>query len=99
MLPDYPGLLTMRTVAMLCNEALDVVNKGIATPEDTDNAMRYGVNYPKGPLAWGTELGWQHILHTLEQLSQFYDDGRYRANPLLRQLVAGTRRLDAKEIQ
>ncbi|MEQ4621966.1 3-hydroxyacyl-CoA dehydrogenase [Providencia vermicola] len=98
-LPDYPGLLTMRTVAMLCNEALDVVNKGIATPEDTDNAMRYGVNYPKGPLAWGTELGWQHILHTLEQLSQFYADGRYRANPLLRQLVAGTRRLNAKEIQ
>ncbi|SUC44534.1 Probable 3-hydroxybutyryl-CoA dehydrogenase [Providencia stuartii] len=70
-LPDYPGLLTMRTVAMLCNEALDVVNKGVASPKDTDNAMRYGVNYPKGPLAWGAEIGWQHILNTLDQLSQF----------------------------
>lgn len=98
-LPDYPGLLTMRTVAMLCNEALDVVNKGVASPKDTDNAMRYGVNYPKGPLAWGAEIGWQHILNTLDQLSQFYADGRYRANPLLRQLVAGVRSLPAKELQ
>ncbi|EQB4332632.1 3-hydroxyacyl-CoA dehydrogenase [Providencia stuartii] len=98
-LPDYPGLLTMRTVAMLCNEALDVVNKGVASPKDTDNAMRYAVNYPKGPLAWGAEIGWQHILNTLDQLSQFYADGRYRANPLLRQLVAGVRSLPAKELQ
>ncbi|HEM8199467.1 TPA: 3-hydroxyacyl-CoA dehydrogenase [Providencia stuartii] len=98
-LPDYPGLLTMRTVAMLCNEALDVVNKDVASPKDTDNAMRYGVNYPKGPLAWGAEIGWQHILNTLDQLSQFYADGRYRANPLLRQLVAGVRSLPAKELQ
>ncbi|MES0685954.1 3-hydroxyacyl-CoA dehydrogenase [Providencia stuartii] len=98
-LPDYPGLLTMQTVAMLCNEALDVVNKGVASPKDTDNAMRYGVNYPKGPLAWGAEIGWQHILNTLDQLSQFYADGRYRANPLLRQLVAGVRSLPAKELQ
>lgn len=98
-LPDYPALLTMRTVAMLCNEALDIVNKGIATPKDTDNAMRYGVNYPKGPLAWGLEIGWQQILYTLEQLTKFYGDGRYRANPLLRQLAAGYQTLPAKDLQ
>lgn len=98
-LPDYPGLLTLRTVAMLCNEALDVVNKGIASPEDTDNAMRYGVNYPKGPLTWGKQIGWQNILNTLEQLTLFYADGRYRANPLLRQLAAGYHTLPTKELQ
>ncbi|EKT57224.1 3-hydroxyacyl-CoA dehydrogenase [Providencia burhodogranariea] len=98
-LPDYPGLLTLRTVAMLCNEALDVVNKGIASPEDTDNAMRYGVNYPKGPLTWGKQIGWQNILNTLEQLTLFYADGRYRANPLLRQLAAGYLSLPNKELQ
>ncbi|VTR60790.1 Probable 3-hydroxybutyryl-CoA dehydrogenase [Serratia fonticola] len=66
-LPDYPGLLVMRTVAMLANEALDVVNKGVANAADTDDAMRFGVNYPQGPLAWGSKLGWQQILTTLEK--------------------------------
>lgn len=97
-LPDYPALLTMRTVAMLCNEALDIVNKGIATALDTDNAMCFGVNYPKGPLAWGMQLGWQRVLSVLENLAQFYGDTRYRPNPLLRQLAAGYQSLTFKEI-
>ncbi|MDC9581051.1 3-hydroxyacyl-CoA dehydrogenase [Xenorhabdus sp. PR6a] len=94
LLPDYPALLTMRTVAMLCNEALDAVNKGIASAEDIDLAMRYGMNYPIGPLAWGKQLGWKHILTTLENLQKFYGEPRYRPAPLLRQLAAGhTQRL------
>ncbi|MDC9589083.1 3-hydroxyacyl-CoA dehydrogenase [Xenorhabdus sp. XENO-10] len=88
-LPDYPALLTMRTVAMLCNEALDVINKGIASAEDIDLAMYHGVNYPIGPLAWGNQLGWKHILSTLENLQKFYGESRYRPAPLLRQLAAG----------
>ncbi|AVJ18352.1 3-hydroxyacyl-CoA dehydrogenase [Serratia sp. JUb9] len=88
-LPDYPGLLVMRTVAMLVNEALDVVNKGIASAADTDNAMRFGVNYPRGPLAWGQALGWKQILATLENLQRFYLEERYRPMPLLRRCAAG----------
>ncbi|MOA03148.1 3-hydroxyadipyl-CoA dehydrogenase [compost metagenome] len=83
-LPDYPGLLVMRTLAMLANEALDVVNKGVASAEDTDHAMRYGVNYPRGPLEWGASLGWRHILTTLENLQLYYGEPRYRPMPLLR---------------
>ncbi|HHR5882279.1 TPA: 3-hydroxyacyl-CoA dehydrogenase [Providencia alcalifaciens] len=97
-LPDYPGLLTLRTVAMLCNEALDVVNKGVASAQDTDLAMRFGVNYPKGPLAWGAQIGWSHILHTLEHLTNFYGDTRYRPNPLLRQLAAGFQSLSLEAL-
>lgn len=51
---DYPGLLVWRTVAMLINEALDALQKGVASAQDIDTAMRLGVNYPQGPLAWGT---------------------------------------------
>ncbi len=87
-LPDYPGLLVMRTVAMLSNEALDVVNKGVASAADTDNAMRFGVNYPQGPLAWGNKLGWRHILATLENLQRYYAEARYRPMPLLRHYAA-----------
>jgi 3-hydroxybutyryl-CoA dehydrogenase len=84
LLPDYPGLLVMRTLAMLANEALDVVNKGVASAEDTDQAMRCGVNYPRGPLEWAAALGWRQILTTLENLQHHYGEPRYRPMPLLR---------------
>lgn len=45
---DYPGLLVWRTVAMLANEALDALQKGVASAEDIDTAMCLGVNYPHG---------------------------------------------------
>jgi len=87
-LPDYPGLLVMRTLAMLANEALDVVNKGVASAADTDLAMRRGVNYPRGPLEWAAALGWRHILATLDNLHHFYAEARYRPMPLLRRYAA-----------
>jgi len=82
---DYPGLLVWRTVAMLANEALDAVQKGVANAEDIDTAMRLGVNYPQGPLAWGQSLGWGRVLRLLENLQQHYGEERYRPSALLRQ--------------
>lgn len=82
---DYPGLLVSRTVAMIINEALDALQKGIASAEDIDIAMQTGVNYPKGPLAWGAEWGWGRVLTLLENLQHYYGEERYRPCPLLRQ--------------
>ena len=85
LIADYPGLLVWRTLVMLINEALDAVQKGVASPEDIDTAMRLGVNYPHGPLAWGESLGWQRVLRLLENLQQHYGEERYRPGSLLRQ--------------
>lgn len=82
---DYPGLLVWRTVAMLVNEALDALQKGVASEEDIDTAMRLGVNYPLGPLQWGERLGWQRVLRLLENLQRHYGEERYRPCSLLRQ--------------
>ncbi|MFC3190469.1 3-hydroxyacyl-CoA dehydrogenase [Pseudocitrobacter faecalis] len=82
---DYPGLLVWRTVAMLANEALDAVQKQVASEQDIDTAMRLGVNYPKGPLQWGAELGWTRVLRVLENLQAHYGEERYRPSSLLRQ--------------
>ena len=85
LIADYPGLLVWRTLAMLINEALDAVQKGVASPEDIDTAMRLGVNYPHGPLAWGERLGWRRVLQLLENLQHHYGEERYRPSSLLRQ--------------
>lgn len=85
MIADYPGLLVWRTVAMLVNEALDAEQKHLASAQDIDTAMRLGVNYPRGPLAWGQSLGWRNVLRMLENLQQHYGEERYRPSSRLRQ--------------
>ena len=47
-----------RILVMLINEAADAVFWGVASAEDVDRAMRGGVNYPKGLLAWAEEVDW-----------------------------------------
>ena len=88
-LDDAPGLVVMRTVAMLANEASEVVLQGVASPADVDRAMLLGVNYPRGPLAWADSLGPIRVLRVLEQLAAVYGEDRYRASLYLRRRVAG----------
>jgi 3-hydroxybutyryl-CoA dehydrogenase len=80
---DIAGLAVMRTVAMLANEAADAVTQGIANARDVDLAMRNGVNYPRGPLAWADAIGLAHVTTVLRNLEAHYGDPRYRTSPLL----------------
>ncbi|RMG42109.1 MAG: 3-hydroxybutyryl-CoA dehydrogenase, partial [Methanobacteriota archaeon] len=67
--------------------AADAVFMNIATVEDVDLAMTRGVNYPKGLLRWGDEIGLEKVLATLEALQAEYGEDRYRPNPLLKRMV------------
>ena len=84
---DVPGLIVTRTVAMLANLAADAVAGRVASASDIDTAMRLGVNYPRGPLAWAGQWGLRTVLATLDELEGWYRDGHYRASPLLRRVV------------
>ncbi|WP_310610614.1 3-hydroxyacyl-CoA dehydrogenase PaaH [Limnohabitans sp.] len=86
-LRDVPGLAVMRTVAMLANEAADAVNQGVCDALSADTAMRLGVNYPRGPLAWADDIGVAHIHKVLKHLGDFYGEDRYRVSPLIQQSV------------
>lgn len=86
---DVPGLVVMRTIAMLTNEAMDAVQAGVASPEGVDLAMTSGVNYPRGPFAWAEALGLQRLLTVIDHLAGHYGEDRYRASSRLRRLVAG----------
>ena len=79
--------IVLRVLAMLVNEAADAVHWRIASPADVDLAMTKGVNYPKGPLAWGNELGLDRALGEIARLREESGDDRYRASPLLRRMV------------
>jgi 3-hydroxybutyryl-CoA dehydrogenase len=83
-LDDVPGMVVMRTVAMLANEAADAVNGGVCSAAAVDTAMRLGVNYPRGPLAWADAIGLAHVHAVLSNLADTYGADRYRISPLLR---------------
>lgn len=87
-LDDVPGLAVMRTVAMLANEAADVVNQGVCSAQAVDIAMQKGVNYPRGPLAWADAIGLQQVVTVLSNLAAAYGEERYRVAPLLRRKLA-----------
>lgn len=90
---DVPGLAVMRTVAMLANEAADAVNQGVCSETAADSAMRLGVNYPQGPLAWADAVGAGHICDVLANLGTCYGEDRYRISPLLQRAVFAKRNI------
>ena len=92
-LPEHqnnPALLKSifdRIIVQLINEAADALYYGIASKEDIDLAMTKGVNYPKGLLRWGDELGIEWIVQKLDGLFDIYHEERYRCTPLLRKMA------------
>lgn len=80
-------IIFRRTLAMLVNEAADALYLRIASAADIELAMTKGVNYPKGLLAWGNEVGLPKLLEHLEALQAETGEDRYRPSPLFRRMV------------
>lgn len=76
----------MRILSMLINEAVEAKRLGIANDEAIELAMQKGVNYPKGLLQWGFDIGFEKISETLQKLYDGYQEERYRQSPLLRRM-------------
>jgi len=70
-----------RTLAMLVNEAVDLVHRGEATADDVDLAMRLGAGYPRGVIDWGHEIGFEVIARQIRALDHAFPGGRYRPSP------------------
>jgi 3-hydroxybutyryl-CoA dehydrogenase len=81
---DSPGFVAQRTVAMIVNIASDIAQQRIATPADIETAVKLGLGYPQGPLAFGDAIGAVTVLQILENMYAFYGDPRYRPSPWLK---------------
>ncbi|RXX15705.1 3-hydroxyacyl-CoA dehydrogenase family protein, partial [Brucella canis] len=85
---DSVGFVAQRTLAAIVNLACDIAQQGIATADDIDQAVRLGLGYPQGPLAWGDALGASRILKILSRMLELTGDPRYRPSPWLRRRAA-----------
>lgn len=85
---DLPGMIVARTVAMLVDFAADAVARQVASAGDIDTAMRTGVNYPRGPLHWGSLLGADWVRDVLGNLHDACPTGRYAPSQALMRRAA-----------
>jgi len=90
---DVAGGVVARTVAMLVDEAVDLVARGEASATDVDVAMLLGAGYPSGPLEWGDRVGALRIASVLGELHDEMPTGRYRISPRLDEAITAEENL------
>jgi 3-hydroxybutyryl-CoA dehydrogenase len=73
--PDEPGLISARIIAMIINEAYLVLEENISTRDEIDLSMKLGTNYPYGPFEWAALIGEEKIYKLLQKLCE--QDKRY----------------------
>lgn len=76
------GFVFPRTIAQIVNEAFFALEEGVASKEDINRAMKFGVNYPKGPFEW-SEGRESYFITLLKELGQKTGNERYRICPKL----------------
>ncbi len=84
---DRPGFIVNRILLPMLNEAVFALEEGMGTAQDIDKAMKLGTNHPMGPLELIDLIGLDVILDILDVLFEEFKDPKYRACPLLRQMV------------
>lgn len=87
---EAPGFTTSRMSAMLGNEAMYMLESGVATAEDIDTALRLGLGHPMGPLELGDMTGWDTRLAVLQYLHQSLGE-KFRPCPLIAKMVKSGR--------
>lgn len=85
--PDMPGLVVGRTVAMLMTVAAEAWYRGVATQSDIDTAMTEGANHPAGPFQWIRTWGASSVIELLDNVRDNYCEPRYRVSRGLRLLA------------
>ena len=84
---EAPGFVVNRILIPMINEASFILQEGIASVEDIDNAMKYGANHPMGPLALGDLVGLDIVVAIMDVLYNETGDSKYRCSSILRKYV------------
>jgi 3-hydroxybutyryl-CoA dehydrogenase len=84
---DSPGFVSNRVLMLTVNEAVFLVQDGVATAEEVDKIFRECFGHKMGPLETADLIGLDTILYSVEVLFESFNDDKYRPCPLLKKMV------------
>jgi 3-hydroxybutyryl-CoA dehydrogenase len=84
---EAPGFVVNRILVPMINEAIFVLQEGLATAAEIDEGMKLGANHPMGPLALADLVGLDTLLSVQDHLYREFADPKYRPPVLLRKMV------------
>jgi 3-hydroxybutyryl-CoA dehydrogenase len=85
---DTPGFIANRLLVPFIFDAIDLLDSGVATAEDVDQACKVGLNHTMGPLATADLIGLDTLKLIAESMFEEYGEPRFKAPTLLRRLVS-----------
>lgn len=85
---NSPGFVVNRILCPMINEAIFVLQEGLANAKDIDTGMQLGCNHPIGPLALADLIGLDTLLAIMESFHDGFNDPKYRPAQLLKEMVA-----------
>jgi 3-hydroxybutyryl-CoA dehydrogenase len=88
---DQAGFIVNALLFPYLNNAVKLLDAGVATRDDIDAAMKGGCNFPMGPLELLDLVGLDTSLAILEALYAEFNDPNYAPAPLLRRMVSAER--------
>ncbi len=84
---DYPGFVSNRVLMLTINEAVFLIQDGVASAEQVDQLFKTCFGHKMGPLETADLIGLDTILYSIEALHESYNDSKYRPAPLLKKMV------------
>ena len=84
---DGPGFLVNRINAALRSEVYNCLTEGVASIEDIDKAMKFGLGHPMGPLELQDLVGLEIGLAVMETMWENFREPKWRPALILRKLV------------
>ncbi len=88
---DQAGFIVNALLFPYLNNAVRLLDAGVANRDDIDTAMKGGCNFPMGPFALLDLVGLDTSLSILEALYEEFKDPNYAPAPLLRRMVSADR--------
>ncbi|WP_313640870.1 3-hydroxyacyl-CoA dehydrogenase NAD-binding domain-containing protein [Paenibacillus sp. FSL K6-0276] len=87
MIYESPGFVTSRLICLFINEAMHLLQEGVASAQDIDDAMRIGYQFQYGPLEMADRFGLDSVLAALENMFREYGELKYRPSTILKKMV------------
>ncbi len=87
---EFPGFVTSRINVLIGNEAMRMLQEGVASAQDIDKAIKLGLNHPMGPLELADLVGLDSRLRNTQYLHEKLGE-TYRPAPVLEKYVKSGR--------